>query len=77
MTLLEMSAEYTSSADAIRNRIRELQEAERMLTDEEGSRRLRLRIAALTPLLREARELAGVTAHYYDRSYHKYEKYSL
>ena len=77
MTLLEMSAEYTASADAIRNRIAELREAERTLTDEACARRLRLRIAALTPLLRETRELANLTAHYYDRSYHKYEKYSL
>lgn len=77
MTLLEMSAEYTASADAIRNRIAELREAERTLTDEAYVRRLRLRIAALTPLLREMRELANLTAHYYDRSYHKYEKYSL
>ena len=77
MTLLEMSAEYTSSADAIRNRISELRETERMLTDDEYARRLRLRIAALTPLLRETRELAGLTAHYYDRSYHNNERYTL
>ena len=77
MTLLEMSAEYESSASAIRMRIRELREAERTETDPDISHRLHTRITDLIPLLREARELAVLTAHYYDRSYHKNEKYTL
>ena len=64
MTLLEMSAVYADSAAALRLRIAEL-------------RALRARIAALDPLLREARALAKLTAHYYDRSYRKHEKYTL
>ena len=64
MTLLEMSAVYADSAAALRLRIAEL-------------RALRARIAALDPLLREARALAELTAHYYDRSYRKHEKYTL
>ena len=76
MTLQEMSLEYEASADAIRKRIAELREAERSQSNEEHSRRLRLRIAALTPLLRESRELAFLTAHYYDRSY-SHEKYTI
>ena len=35
------------------------------------------RIAALDPPLREARILAELTAHYYDRSYRKHAKYTL
>ena len=35
------------------------------------------RIAELTPLLQETRELAALTAHYYDRSYHRHERYTL
>ena len=31
----------------------------------------------LTPLLQETRELAALTAHYYDRSYHRHERYTL
>ena len=77
MTLFELSQEYESSAAAIRARITELRTYEQNQTDDESARRVRLRIAALTPLLREARELAHLTAHYYDRSYHKYEKYTL
>ena len=66
MTLLEMSALYAESAAALRRRIGELRQAARELKDEE-----------LTPLLQETRELAALTAHYYDRSYHRHERYTL
>ena len=77
MTLLEMSAVYADSAAALRLRITELRTAMELLSDPEELRALRARIAALDPLLREARALAELTAHYYDRSYHKHEKYTL
>lgn len=77
MTLLEMSVYYADSAALIRTRIAELRAAERAETDPDAARRLRLRIETLRPLLRETRELAVLTARYYDRSYHKHEKYTL
>jgi len=77
MTLLEMSVQYEASASAIRARIAELRAAERAQADANSARQLRLRIAELIPLLREARELAVLTARYYDRSYHKHERYTL
>ena len=76
MTLLEMSALYAESAAALRRRIGELRQAARELKDEED-RRLLQRITELTPLLQETRELAALTAHYYDRSYHRHERYTL
>ena len=75
MTLLEMSALYAESAAALRRRIGELRQAAREL--EEDRRLLRRRITELTPLLQETRELAALTAHYYDRSYHRHERYTL
>ena len=77
MTLLEMSVYYADSAALIRTRMAELRAAERAETDPDAARRLRLRIETLRPLLREMRELAVLTARYYDRSYHKHEKYTL
>ena len=77
MTLLEMSALYAESAAALRRRIGELQQAARELKDEEDRRLLRRRITELTPLLQETRELAVLTARYYDRSYHRHERYTL
>lgn len=71
MTLAEMSGLYTESAAAIRQRIAELRRSAREQDSEEESRALRRRIAELTPLLQETRELAALTARYYDRSYHR------
>ena len=77
MTLLEMSVYYADSAALIRTRMAELRAAERAETAPDAARRLRLRIETLRPLLREMRELAVLTARYYDRSYHKHERYTL
>ncbi|WP_369283163.1 hypothetical protein [Oscillibacter sp. GMB15532] len=75
MTMLEMSVTYRAGADALRLRIRELRQARQGESDPGKIFRLTRRIAELEPLLREARELAAVTAHYYERGYHKDEKY--
>ncbi len=77
MTLLEMSVFYADSAARIRLRIAELRALRRQSADAEAARSLDARIAELTPLLRESRELAVLTARYYDRSYHKHERYTL
>lgn len=77
MTLLEMSVFYAESAERIRLRIAQLRQAERMERDPEVARRLRMRAENLQPMLREMRELAVLTARYYDRSYHRYDKYTL
>lgn len=77
MTLMELSAAYADSAARIRVRMAELRAAAKEAPDPETARALRSRMAALTPLLREMRELSELTAHYYDRSYHKHERYTL
>ena len=77
MTLLELSAQYAAEADALRRRMAELRAVERTAEDPEEARRLRQRRDSLRPLLREMRELAVLTARYYDRSYHKHERYTL
>ena len=77
MTLLEMSTAYADSAAIIHVRITRLKEELARQTDPETARTLYQRIMALDPLLREMRALAELTAHYYDRSYHHHEKYTL
>ncbi len=77
MTLLELSVSYRDNARRLRLRIRELRAKEAAQADPEAAQRLRQRAAALVPLLVEAQELAGLTAHYYDRSYHPNGKYTL
>lgn len=77
MTLAEMSVLYAESADALRRRIGQLRLAASLEEDGDAARRLRLRAEELLPLLRQTRELAVLTARYYDRSYHKHERYTL
>lgn len=77
MTLYEMSVSYRSSEVALRQRIRELRTELEQAGDPELCWRLKRRITDLMPLLQEARELAVLTAHYYDRSYHRNEKYTI
>lgn len=78
MTLLELSALYDESAT---RHPRTDGAASGRCQGADGTpaaaQALRQRIAELTPLLREMRELAVLTAHYYDRSYHKHERYTL
>lgn len=77
MTMLELSAAYGDSAAALRERIRELRAAKRNTSDPTELHALQDRINALNPLLREMRELALLTAHYYDRRYVRNGKYHL
>lgn len=77
MTLAEMSGLYAESAAALRQRIAELRQSAREQEDEAERYALRRRIAELTPLLQETRELAALTARYYDRSYHRHERYTI
>ena len=64
MTLLEMSVVYAEHAAVIRSRIVELRGLTRQET--EAVQALKRRVAALLPLWQEARDLARLTAHYYD-----------
>ena len=77
MTLFEMSLAYADSAARLRLRITELQTAARQEPDPEIARSLRRRVETLVPLLREMRELADLTAHYYDKRCRKHDKYIL
>ena len=67
MTLLELSAVYAENAAVLHGRITELRRMVRLEPDRETARALQRRVEALLPLWREARSLALITAHYYDR----------
>ena len=77
MTLYELSFSDEASAELLRLRIRELRQAEKQARSRQEREKLRQRLAALDPLLREMRELTVLSRRYYDRSYHRNEKYSL
>ena len=77
MTLLEMSVEYGKSADLIARRLRLLRELERRCTDETERTHLHRRILDLRPMQQQCRDLQKLTAHYYDRSFTRDERYCL
>lgn len=77
MTMEELSEAYRQAAEAIAGRIGELREEMKTTDDAERRDRLQRRIAELRPLRREARELAELTAHYYERGYHRNGKYTV
>ena len=76
MTLYQMSFLYREDALRLRMRITVLREQVRT-ADSEERLRLTRRILELEQLLRQSRELAELTQHYYERGYHRSEKYTL
>lgn len=77
MLLIEMTLEYKKSYLAFNARIKELQAAAKAETNPRKAAVLQSRIRDLEPLRREARELAELTARYYERGYYRNEKYTL
>ena len=77
MTLRELSVEYRRQAEALRERIGELEAARQRTRDSRKIEELRERIRILTELWREARDLAVLTERYYERGYRRNARYTL
>lgn len=77
MTLLELSEQYAVSAQLLRGRIRQLRQMEKNAEDDQTRQRLHRRIADLQPMLTQCRQIQQLTAHYYERSFHRNGKYTL
>ena len=67
MTLYQMSFVYREDALRFRMRITALREQAKTAATEEEARLLKRRIEELQVLLRQSRELAELTQHYYER----------
>ena len=76
MTLYQMSFVYREDALRIRARITALREQAKGEGREEQEKLAR-RIIELEQLLRQSRELAELTQHYYERGYCRNERYTL
>lgn len=76
MTLSEMSIVYRANERAIRLRIADLRE-EATEANRMDCRKLEQRIAVLSPLLQEMRELADITEHYYDGEARSHVRYHI
>ena len=77
MTLQQLSPQYAASASAIHQRIQQLNAEIKASSDPLEIQQLHRRISDLQPLERQTKELAKLTARYYDRRYHPYAQYTL
>ena len=76
-TLQELSESYAYSAELLSRRLAQLRQEEREARDESQRFSLHRRILDLEPLLRQCRQLHRLTAHYYDRSYYRDERFTV
>jgi hypothetical protein len=77
MTLAQLSVEYRSHAAILKTRIEELEGEYRLCRSKPERQALERRIRLLSSMYRDARELAALTEHYYDRGYHSNERYKI
>ena len=77
MTLAELSVEYRHHAAVLKNRINDLEQLRRASRSKQERAQLERRIRILSSMYRDARELAALTEHYYDRGYHSNERYKI
>lgn len=76
MTLREIGVEYRKEADRFRLRLRELRR-QRRTADPKERFYLDRRIAEMTAIQRELREISNLLEHYYERGYKRNGKYTL
>lgn len=77
MTLVELSLEYRAHAQALSERICQLEYLMGQTEDADCRCQLQDRVRMLSAMLREARELAVLTERYYDRGYRRNVKYTI
>ena len=77
MTLYQMSYTYRADAAQFRARIHELRVVMKAAETREQAAAVKRRIAELQVLRRQSSELAELTKRYYERNYHRDEKYTL
>ena len=77
MTLKALSTGYKESAQLLRVRLRQLRQELARAEDPEEIWHIKRRIAELTPMLTECNALAALCERYYERGYHRDERYTL
>ena len=77
MTLQQLSQQYQEEAQTLHRRIVSLRLEQARCGDRGSAEHLPRRIRDLEPLHRQTRQLAELTARYYDRGYHRNAYYTL
>lgn len=77
MKLAELSEGYRQAELPLREKLRALRQALKAADDPRQRADLRHEIALLAGIMTQCRELAELTARYYERGYWRNEKYTL
>lgn len=77
MKLSELSEGYRQAILPLREKLRLLRLALKAETDPRRRAALRHEIAFLSGIMTQCRELAELTAHYYERGFWRNDKYTL
>lgn len=77
MKLAALSEGYCQAALPLRDKLRLLRRELKLADDPQRRAALRHEIALLSGIMTQCRELAELTAHYYERGYWRNEKYTL
>lgn len=77
MRLCDLSSDYQAAAELLRRRLRTLRQRLQCCDDPCRRADLRCEIHTLERMMTQCRELAELTAHYYERNYYRNEKYTL
>lgn len=77
MMLCQLSVGYCAAAVPLRARLKCLRCALKQCGSAAERSVLRYKIAQLSAILTQCRDLEALTAHYYERSFYRDEKYTL
>jgi hypothetical protein len=77
VTMAELAVEYREEIDLLRGRVRQLEEERKACPGEEGRRKLKNRIDALTVLWHDCRAVAVLLERYYEKGYRRNGDYTL
>lgn len=77
MTLQELSMEYAAQAELLHDRLALLRRQEVNAATEYDRIRIHDRVRILSAMWRDTRDIAALTAHYYERSHSRNANYIL
>lgn len=77
MTLKEIAVDYRKTDEMIKGRIRELQQQRKGTDDPALQISLDCRVRLLTSMHRDIRDIAVICERYYDKGYHRSERYTV
>jgi len=77
MKLCELCVGYLETAELLKQRLRKLRRQKAVCPDPEKRIMLQTQINSLSAIYAQCKDLAELTAHYYERGFYRNGKYTL